>query len=175
MTTTDSFEALREYLQLREQLGELEAREHECTCDLNEFHTCDLCKESVAKRQRSRYLMELWGEGWAVTLGMFAKLEDVKRMDEVVRSEFAGRRALDHAGEVHRELLAEADAVARAIAVGRQWKETLWHIFLMLSFVLVCGCGALGVLKFAEILDAELTRQCRDHQMYWSPGQEDPE
>jgi hypothetical protein len=35
---------------------------------------------------------------------------------------------------------------------------TLWHIFLMLSFVFVCGCCALGVLKAAEIIDAELAR-----------------
>jgi hypothetical protein len=102
VTTTDSFEALREFLALREQLGELEAREPECACDLNQFHTCDLCREITAKRQRSRYLMELWGEGWAVTLGMVAKLADVKQMDAVIRSQFAGLEALDHADKIRR-------------------------------------------------------------------------
>jgi hypothetical protein len=60
--------ALREYLDLRAELGALEAREAECTCDAKEFHRCDLCTETRDKAHRLRGLMELWGDNWAVVL-----------------------------------------------------------------------------------------------------------
>ena len=59
-------DALREYLKLREELGALEARESECRCE--DFSRCDLCTETRDKAHRSRGLMELWGDNWAVML-----------------------------------------------------------------------------------------------------------
>jgi hypothetical protein len=67
-------DALREYLQLREELGGLEARESECTSDLNEFHRCDLCTETRDKAHRLRGLLDLWGEQWAVLLDRSRKM-----------------------------------------------------------------------------------------------------
>jgi len=52
-------------------------------------------------------------------------------------------------------------------------REALWHIFLMLSFALVCGCGALGLLKLGEILDRDLARQYRERQLGCSLGEEE--
>ena len=61
--------ALREYLATRQELGELEGREAECTCDADEFHTCEICQDYAEKNRRAKSLVELWGDKWAVELG----------------------------------------------------------------------------------------------------------
>ena len=68
---TPTLDALEEYLQLLAEVGELENREHECECDSYNFHTCSLCKESQEKLHRSKVLLDLWGENWAVLLKQF--------------------------------------------------------------------------------------------------------
>jgi|SRR6478672_11635845 hypothetical protein len=65
-------DALREYLQLREELGALEQRESECRCA--DFHSCDLCIETRDKAHRLRGLLGLWGEQWAVSLAGTRKM-----------------------------------------------------------------------------------------------------
>lgn len=62
------FEALEQYMLYRTQLGVLEAREGECQCDVNDFHTCDLCREYAEIDHRAKGLMNLWGDNWASML-----------------------------------------------------------------------------------------------------------
>jgi len=54
-------DALREYLQLREELGALEQRESECRCA--DFHSCDLCIETRDKAHRLRDWLDDIGDG----------------------------------------------------------------------------------------------------------------
>jgi hypothetical protein len=63
----DWMNALREYAELREEIGRLEEI-GECGCDPNEFHTCELCKETSALDHRAVTLMHLWGDTWAMKL-----------------------------------------------------------------------------------------------------------
>ena len=62
------FEALSDYMVYRTQLGQLEAAESECRCDVNEFHTCELCREYRDINSAAQNLMSLWGDNWASTL-----------------------------------------------------------------------------------------------------------
>ena len=62
------YEALGEYLALRDELAELEAREDECRCDVMAFYTCELCRVATEKHSKQRNLMTLWGDNWAVAL-----------------------------------------------------------------------------------------------------------
>ena len=61
-------DALAEYMMLRDQACELESHEEECRCNLDNFHTCDLCTESNGINHRMRGLLELWGDDWAMKL-----------------------------------------------------------------------------------------------------------
>jgi hypothetical protein len=63
-------EALREYLQLRQRLTELDARESECTCNSSEFHCCDLCREASELQCRVDVIMRLWAQHFAVALAI---------------------------------------------------------------------------------------------------------
>jgi hypothetical protein len=65
--------ALNEYSQLREEIGRLE-EQGECGCDPNDFHTCELCKETSALDGRAVTLMSLWGDTWAMKLAISKEL-----------------------------------------------------------------------------------------------------
>jgi hypothetical protein len=62
-------QALMEYMEVREEIGRLEEL-GECSCDVNEFHTCSLCKETNSLDQRAKTLMTSWGDTWALRLAM---------------------------------------------------------------------------------------------------------
>jgi hypothetical protein len=66
ITRRSALDALGEYLKLREELGALEARDNECQCE--DFYRCGLCTETRDKAHRTRGLIELWGDNWAVML-----------------------------------------------------------------------------------------------------------
>lgn len=57
--------ALKEYRQVREEIGRLEET-GECSCE--EFYTCGLCIETTSLDQRARSLMNSWGDTWAMKL-----------------------------------------------------------------------------------------------------------
>jgi hypothetical protein len=60
-------DALKEYAQVREEIGECEET-GECSCDADNFHRCFLCEETAGLDQRARALMNLWGDTWAMKL-----------------------------------------------------------------------------------------------------------
>ena len=68
-STRNSDTALQEYLSVREELGELEDRDVECTCDADKFNTCEICEAYAEKNHRAKSLLDLWGNNWAVELG----------------------------------------------------------------------------------------------------------
>lgn len=68
-------DALATYLELRVTICSLEARENECTCDANEFHTCALCTQSQEVQSAMRRLLSTWGDYWALTLGRYVAKE----------------------------------------------------------------------------------------------------
>lgn len=72
MVQRDWENALREYVHAREEIGRLEEL-GECSCDVNEFHTCSLCAKTTALDQRARSLMNLWGDTWAMKLAIGTK------------------------------------------------------------------------------------------------------
>ena len=66
---SDAIDALNEYMDLRDELGQMEGSgEDECSCNPNNFHTCDFCKHRGGLLDRSRILLEGWGDNWAVML-----------------------------------------------------------------------------------------------------------
>lgn len=60
-------EALKEYAQLREEIGRLEETS-ECSCDADNFHKCGLCEQTDGLDQRCRALMNLYSDTWAMKL-----------------------------------------------------------------------------------------------------------
>jgi hypothetical protein len=107
--------ALGEYLELREALAALEAREAECQCDLDNFHTCDLCFEVRAKRQHSQALMQSWGDSWAVLLrSAMTKLEELHQFLDDLGSG-APDATRKRAAEIRREYLAQAETVIQSL------------------------------------------------------------
>ena len=78
---------LREYLAIREELGELEGRQAECTCDADEFHTCEICQDYAEKNHRAKSLIDLWGDNWAVELGKLRVGEAWRAIDRTMDQE----------------------------------------------------------------------------------------
>lgn len=91
----NEFDALKEYVTLREQLCELELHEDDCKC--GEFYTCDLCREAADKSHAMKVLMELWGDNWAVRLD---SQRAAPSLAESAKSTGQGRRKHnpDHSG-----------------------------------------------------------------------------
>ena len=80
-------DALREYFALREDLTELERHEAECSCDVNEFHTCEFCRDYADKNHRAKSLIDLWGDAWAVQLGKLRAGEGSRTIDPAIDQE----------------------------------------------------------------------------------------
>lgn len=59
---------LNEYLKWRDRAAELEDHEIDCTCDADNFHTCDICRESRAIASRMRVLIDCYADNWAVLI-----------------------------------------------------------------------------------------------------------
>jgi hypothetical protein len=83
-STHNPNDALREYLALREELTELERHEAECSCDVNEFHTCEFCRDYGEKNHRAKSLIDLWGDAWAVQLGKLRAGEGNRTFDPAI-------------------------------------------------------------------------------------------
>jgi len=77
-------DALQEYLALRADLTELERHEAECSCDVNEFHTCEFCRDYGEKNRRAKSLIDFWGDAWAVELGEVRAGEGNRAFDRVI-------------------------------------------------------------------------------------------
>jgi hypothetical protein len=64
-----AMDALKEYLQLRDEIAELEKYYNDsCSCDANEFHRCEFCDNVGTKEDHKRMLLTKWGDSWAVML-----------------------------------------------------------------------------------------------------------
>lgn len=59
--------ALREYAELREEIGRNEET-GDCACDAYNFHKCQLCGRTDGLEQRCRALMNNWADTWAMRL-----------------------------------------------------------------------------------------------------------
>lgn len=62
---------LHSYVALKEQIPIVEARG--CSCDPDNFHSCESCQESAEMYQEMHRLLGLWGDLWACKLWRIAQ------------------------------------------------------------------------------------------------------
>jgi hypothetical protein len=109
----NSEDALREYLAIREQLAEFEDRDTECTCDPDEFHTCEICGDYAEKNRRAQSLLKLWGDNWAVELGTLKADEGKRAIDCAIDREIARAERVLAQGEL--------SLCSSSRGTGRRW------------------------------------------------------
>ena len=63
---SDWAEALKEYMELRDQEAELETYREDCGCE--DFYRCDTCKAREQLSLDMKRLVYRWGDTWATIL-----------------------------------------------------------------------------------------------------------
>lgn len=59
-------EDLHRYMEVRAEIAHVEDKG--CTCDPDNFHSCENCKEVAELAMEMHRLRDLWGDLWAVKL-----------------------------------------------------------------------------------------------------------